>query len=264
MASSDAPEQNPDSLITQNRNNEILKILLAQIQVIEAAVHAYQAQQSVNARRERKRFWLELLMLVAVVIYGGLTLLIWRELVETRRQTAQAVQAAIEQTKAAHDLATMNQESLKRYFAREQRPWVLNAEAGRPILKAGEKIVWNYSFDNFGKTPALNVLQAGKVLFGKDSLKKVRSHYFGKLRTAENDNRGTVIAPRDPRFRTARSEQVLNLSDIAQITRIDGGIVLLYRIEYLDTDGNDYFTEVCKYTLKTGLIANCGVHNQIK
>lgn len=272
MASSDAPEQNLNNSTFEtntayNRNNEILKILLAEIQVIEAAVHAFQAQQNVNARRQRKRFWLELLMLIAVVIYASLTLLIWRELVETRKQTDQLVQAVINQSKAAHELATMNQESLnpaKKHLAQEQRPWVLNAETGRPILKPGEKIVWNYSFDNFGKTPALNVLQTGKVLFGKDSLKRVRSNYFGTLGTVENQNRGSVIAPRDPRFRTARSDEVLNPSDIAQITGIDGGIVLFYRIEYLDTAGNDYFTEVCRYTLKNGLIANCGVHNQIK
>jgi hypothetical protein len=149
-------------------------------------------------------------------------------------------------------------------MSKEQRPWVLSGDTKTPVLKPGEIVSWDFVFDNFGKTPAINVLNNGKVLVGEDSLKKVTSTYFGTLRTSENQQRGSIVGPNDPRFRTAQSDEVLQESDIAKIIKVDGGVVLLWQVEYRDTAGNEYFTKVCKYTLKSGAIANCGTHNQIK
>ena len=149
-------------------------------------------------------------------------------------------------------------------MSKGQRPWLLSGVTNKPVLKVGEKVNWNFVFDNFGTTPAMNVLNNGTVLVGEDSLEKVTSDYFGTLRTTENQERGTVVGHKDPRIRTAQSKKVLQKADIAKLTKIDGGIVLLWKVEYRDISGNDYFTKVCKYTLNSGAIANCGQHNEIK
>ena len=147
-------------------------------------------------------------------------------------------------------------------MSKEQRPWILKAtHKDLPVVRVGEKIMWDFYFENYGKTPAINVIQKGKVLFGKDSLKKIRDNYFGEIRTSQWP--GSVLGPNFPHYRTAISDEIVHESDIASIHG-DGGIVLIYRIEYLDVAGNEYFTEVCQYMLASGAVANCGPHNRIK
>lgn len=299
-AESDRSKRNPPGAAYEidastNTNRAVSEILLAQIEVIEAALRTFQAQQNQRASEERKRFWLQLLTLIAVVLYAGLTSLIWREMVRIGKQTEQLIEIAAAQTKNTEKLATaavtqanaamdqvkhlrasveaanatakVTREALalgRTSLIQDQRPYVLSAAIEEPVFKVGEAVKWNFTYTNFGKSPAIGVISKSRIIWGKDAIEMVAPDFFKRTRRPGEEKRGTLIPQGQNHSLTAQSDRILNRSMFEDITKSDGALVLLVRLEYLDSSGNEYFTNVCTHRLKTGAIADCSRHNSFK
>jgi hypothetical protein len=62
------------------KDTESPQILRAELQIPPSLIDAYKAQQHTNNRRERSKFWVEILTLIAISIYAGITYCMWREM----------------------------------------------------------------------------------------------------------------------------------------------------------------------------------------
>jgi hypothetical protein len=235
QTAADAPKQtsvNPisESMTADNRHTEILKILLAEVQVIESAIHAYQAQQNDNVRREKRKFWIQLLTLAAIVLYAGVTLLIWREVVSTGKQTNELIEIAANQSgiaktlaenttslaEAAKDQAQAAIDQVKELKASVKAASIaasgtqdaakaarINADAGTAGVKAwiaydrlqiatkASQVIWTVVFRNVGKTPALDVATGWEFRFLPSS---VREQKFESCPTGQGSRPGLVAA----------------------------------------------------------------------
>jgi hypothetical protein len=299
-AESDRLKRSPSGALyeideTRNTNRAVSEILLAQIEVIEAAIRAFQAQQNQRAGEERRRFWLLLAILITVVFFAGLTALIWREMVSIGKQTERLIEIAATQNKSTEKLATAAsiqadaaidqvnhlrasveaanataktaREALalgRTSLIQDRRPYVLSATIEEPTLKIGEAIKWNFTYTNFGKSPAIDVISKSRILWGKDALGTVAPDFFKRMRPLAGEKHGTLIPQGQNYSLTAQSDRILNRSMLEEVTKSDGALVLLVRLEYLDSSGNEYFTNVCTHRLKTGALADCGRYNSFK
>jgi hypothetical protein len=67
-----------------------------------------------------------------------------------------------------------------------------------------------------------------------------------------------------PSWTSALSDRIPSQDEVDYILKTDKSVVVVVRIEYLDTGGNFYRSDMCSYRLATGAIAACLKHNEIK
>jgi hypothetical protein len=151
-------------------------------------------------------------------------------------------------------------------FVKEQRPYIWVVKLWQPVLNVGQRVDWHVAYGNFGKSPAVAAVLHTQVVFGQDAHKKIRPDLFSSRRNAPNrKNIGTIIPPGDMTgYTTAESAEILSPDDLTFIRNNNAGIALLMYVEYFDTAGNEYHSEICFYRLKTGAITSCDLRNVIK
>jgi cytoskeletal protein RodZ len=136
MASgSETPNQ--DLYNSENTDDEILEGLRTEIQIIQATIRGYEAQQSANYRREERRLWIQLVTLVTVVICAALTGLLWQEIVSTRKQTEHLIEIASVQLAAANQNVT-NTGKLASAAVDHAKAARDSADAAKDAIKATE------------------------------------------------------------------------------------------------------------------------------
>jgi len=185
----------------------------------------------------------------------------------TQEATAQARVAAAEsvvEAQAAIDLS-------KEQFQRDQRPYIWKAFIkAYPYSIAGPVRV-DIFFANFGKTPALRVSLRGDIFFGANALKDA-DKWFASLPKDLRKLHGsvTVIPPGVPAEPEKDTGQWTTLSKVpsapeyAYTIEHDSGIVAVSREQYEDASGKIYETDLCFFRLKTGAMAQCERHNEIR
>jgi hypothetical protein len=62
----------------------------------------------------------------------------------------------------------------------------------------------------------------------------------------------------------AVSDNIPTVDDIAYIAKHDYAVVYVARIEYFDTSGNSYYSDMCWFRMITGAMGRCHKHNSIK
>jgi type II secretory pathway pseudopilin PulG len=116
-------------------------------------------------------------------------------------------------------------------------------------------IAWNWSYRNYGKTPALKV-----------STKDFMS-INGKVEPNLNQMDSAVPIPPNQEgddFNTILSKATISQDDYNTLLKIDNAIIISGRITYEDAYGNKYETQFCLGKLAGGPNAHCKEGNDIK
>ena len=168
---------------SENTDHEILEDLRTEIQIIQATIRGYEAQQHANDRREERRLWIQLVTLVIVVICAALTGLLGREMVRTRKQTEHLIEsasvqlaaanqnvtntgklasAALDHAKAARDSADAAKDAIKATEGNirlDQRAWVgVQSMRFKGERQLNQKLEVEIIVHNTGKTPGRDVM----------------------------------------------------------------------------------------------------------
>lgn len=182
-------------------------------------------------------------------------------------QTNKLIKIATNQAIATGNLAETsrnNLQEIKRQFEGVQRAYVIPEirETNFEKIRAGVLKV-NVAFPNFGRSPAINGIGAGKIFAGLDAMKSAKE-WFDSGNTLVCS--AGVIIPPEATLRTytsLHSDFEFDEDSMAQAKGINDGIVVVYREVYCDMFGGNYRTDVCFTRLKTGAIANCASNNEV-
>ena len=175
-------------------------------------------------------------------------------------QTDKLVIAA--QTSASVSLDALN--LARKNFLADERPYVFtNAVIPEPSsprdaqghFAAGSRLSWRVDFNNYGRSPAINLIIKAGLFHGLRALEEA-DNYFQQLPTALTGP--VLILPPggppsvDQSFTTVVSLLPLSADEIAFIYSHDFAIVVVGRFQYQDTSGTPYWTDFCTSTFITG------------
>jgi hypothetical protein len=203
-------------------------------------------------RRERWKFWIEIVgavFLIGTAIFTGLQ---WRAASEANKLTHEALRNARDN------------------FRQDQRPyiWVTN-DMGSPIFVPWNndpasptgQVIWTYRFTNYGKTPASNSTFTQEM--------KIGNRPFTKTYTHDKQTRESIGAPLPPNkidFSTVVSDPGITRTEFNQVISTQSRESISIRIVFTYTDNSigKYETGVCLVRLNTGAISYCREGNYIK
>jgi len=131
-------------------------------------------------------------------------------------------------------------------------------------MDIGQKASWDFHFFNYGKSPAVALLERMLVVFGKDVDHKIDDTFFTtKVHREDQKDVGNTLAPGEGLYTTALSKDVLTDADLKFINETDGGIAIIGYFEYFDLDENEYHSEIGRFRHVNGKIGECVRHNRI-
>jgi hypothetical protein len=156
-------------------------------------------------------------------------------------------------------------------FAKDQRPYIWQSGIEPRPIEVNNAIRVNMYFTNYGKSPAIRTRINRKALYGKDALKQA-DDWFVSMRSKGIPYASESIVPpgipsdlkNAPLWTTIRSDFLLGPDDVAYIAHTDQSVVIAAHVEYFDTAGTFYYSDVCFFHLSTGVYASCEKHNEIK
>jgi hypothetical protein len=156
-------------------------------------------------------------------------------------------------------------------FASDQRPYVWQSGVEPIHYDISERITINISLADYGKTPALQLINKGTVFFGPRALDQAYEWFDGLANEKFRQERGksvTVIPPgavpeKAKTFTTIFSGRVVTADDLTYINTHDLSIVGVFRAQYEDMSGKTYHSDICLFRFQSGAIGNCEKHNQI-
>lgn len=252
----------PDHIGDENQSNEIASL--------KKRLEGY----------EKWEFRFTLAIAFAAIISAGVAYLQWhtmdRQLDEMRGNGQQAdmlIAQAAEQARATSRFAETAKDSLeesRRQFLRDQRPYVMPRAI--PFMVApNQEIIVNLHSGNYGKTPAIKVGVAGGIFLGKDALARAYQWFSKDASVVFNRSSGVNIPPGIPAshleatINTIRTNRIISEKEYNSLVQRDFSIVVTLRQAYLDTAGNEYWTDFCVGRLASGegAIAYCPQHNEI-
>jgi len=244
MSSTNEPEkQEPETPRPESatpKGHEVARQpLLTEVEGLHALVNEYKARDDQSYRLQRWNVRLTAVTAVIVFAYTTVAALQWS---------------------AARDALALARTN----FVKDQRPYLWIKQMGEPILTVGQGAQWNLYFVNYGKSPAIHIRARAQIVFGEDREKMIAPTLFVPF---PSDAKGSVaiVAPGgvDTYWFTAQSQEVLTAEDLSNITNAPIGLTVLTYLEYFDTGGNPYSTEVCRYKFKNGATGVCETHNEI-
>ena len=123
-----------------------------------------------------------------------------------------------------------------------------------------------FDLSNYGRSPALHLIQVSKVFFGDDAVLRGKAWLLqakSELKAAEQSGKTGVTA--DPvregakpeAAGTARSDETLTAQDVAKMRERDAQLVFVGRAAYQDRSGQTLASEACLITRKDGLFTAC-------
>jgi|SRR5882672_3968418 len=211
-----------------------------------------------DTTHERKKYLVEKLTLIAVIIYAGVA--VW--------------QACLTRT-AIFDA--------RKQFVADQRPYVWlsfldPSPARNPVpIQVNHKLEADLHFVNYGKSPALKMAMNGHIFHGSNAqalayawLDEMEKKPLGELSRISDKSVSVIppVIPSDPRrspdYTTLESDKELTEDEFEFIKGNDFSFFVVSFLEYKDLSGNIYQTEICASHLKTGAMLNCNVHNGIR
>ncbi len=226
---------------------------------IDATIHETRAAENDKRTRDNRNFWLQVfltlgtwLAFVAAGIYAGLAAV----------QTVQTREAINQATRAANCSEQANKDANIR-FHEDIRPYVWITAPTEQMGKTGEVFSWNVHYRNFGKSPAIRVRSHFYVAMAPHAMDKVKT--VGKIPLG--GKRGESIEPPGADDKTADwiSSEPVKLTDdeIRHFYGIENGLIVYGRIDYLGTDGTEYWSLACFGRQANGAIDWCPHHNEI-
>jgi hypothetical protein len=147
----------------------------------------------------------------------------------------------------------------------EDRPYVwLSADLGQPQLiqnrSGGYQVVWNFRFENYGKTPALKVKdRSWTKTDGKTFVPSLTDPDAPKQNVT-----GMPLAPTGSAYNTAVSAPGLTPDEFNGDVTKDRFIGIKGTITYTDSSGGEYVSDFCLERLGGGAISYCLEDNDIK
>jgi hypothetical protein len=261
--------KNQQNKIWQERLNEILSdYKQAERDKTTKDDRDYRVQNSLR--------WATWLAFAAAAIYGFLAYLQWRDFDESiaisqiiARQSR--VQAIAAQSAAQAAQSALSQSS--RQFEQDQRPYVWFSTLNRHNFAPNIPISVDVHFANYGKSPAIREMGDGTVFFGENALVKA-DQWFAKTTVQKmrlEPGSVSIIPPGIPpdpektgHRTTLQSTTFPTSTDIGVIVAHDFYLVIVMRIAYMDTAGNNYRSDICYGLLASGAVEACSKHNEIK
>lgn len=212
----------------------------------------YRTERGEDDARQNKKYSLEKLTLLAVILYTGVTLIL-----------------AI--------LSVISINDSRKHFAKDQRPylWVSLVDTEPYPIEANERLQANIYVVNYGKSPALRMVSIKKIFYGANAKERAYDWFdnLGNQPLQENVAEKSVSIvppgiPVDPKHSpinsTAQGSPPLTITDVDFITQNDFSFYIVDRIDYYDLEGNYYRSEFCGFHLKTGALANCREHSWMR
>ena len=192
-------------------------------------------------------------------------------------QTAIQANAAQQSAGAATKAVKIASDALaetRRQFITDQRPYLIigkvHLEDEKGEVHVGQIIQYRVEFWNYGKSPALNVKGMAIVLFGQGS-EETADKWFERLPTPSRRIRQgsvSIVPPggdwSHPPYTTAVSPVAPNAEAMNFISTHEPAIYIIGRSFYEDMAGNHYFSDFCRLQLKSGAVASCARHNEVR
>lgn len=170
----------------------------------------------------------------------------------------------------------------KDQFVADQRPYLLIHRISTVHMAVGDPMMADVQWVNFGKTPAVHEKNISRIVFGRDALALADQFFIdapgesvpvttsseaviaqGTHDCGSDDKTGNVNF--DCGSTTSKSDNAIgNAVDIVDATTNDTHLLIVGRIYYKDTAGNKYNTDYCFRRLRTGVLAYCTNHNDVK
>lgn len=193
--------------------------------------------------RENKRFIVEIVTVILVFIYAGLTA--WQ---------ASSASGQLKEARRSTDAAVQN-------FQMGQRAWIGTSSAEIPDPVPEKALVWRITYKNFGNSPAMNVqIRETIQLFNSSRIDETAITFLSlNLPKAQNSlsmfNNQTYTDTGGINF-------VLTEDQVSQVKREAALIVYIAEVSYRDIFGIPRTTKVCELwsPLRT---KKCGVGESI-
>jgi hypothetical protein len=163
-------------------------------------------------------------------------------------------------------------------FQKDQRPYVWPNGLISPddIHIAENEVMWmNINLVNYGRSPALRESGIGKIFIGPNAMEDADRWFasFGNNPLPGGPDKERVIPPGIPTssvtsstlggFSTIMSDHALTPKQADYIVRTDLAVAMVTRIEYYDSYGNRYWSDVCWSRFTNSSIPHCRKHNEL-
>lgn len=245
--------------IDQNRSGE------------EEQRHKIDALEKRLRRKEVLEFWFAAAIAVSTVSSAFVASLQWhtmdRQLEEMRGsglQTDRLIGQVAEQSQVARE--SLAESRLQ--FQRDQRPYVM-PKAVPLTFEPNREVAVNLYSGNYGKTPAMKVGGAAKIFLGDNALIQAYRWFDKEAPKVFARSNGAVIPPGTPASgidairSTIATDYIVSEQEFASLTKKNFSIIVTFRQAYLDTAGNEYWTDMCVGFLVPNAIVNCPLHNEV-
>jgi hypothetical protein len=235
-------------------------------------------------RRDRWRLFIEALTLFAILGYGYMTIRMWREMISARHQTQRAIDAANRAATAAENTLTETHKN----FISDERPYIGLIKLGIPVVETGNKARWDFSYANFGKTPAIGLLVKSEVVitdpvpeYKGDPTSQAEKRVFARIHPKGREHSGVLmpqltsgihpdIGPKEYGTLIGSSRafshepMTPHQTTLAHTSEILGVVTVLIHFEYFDSAGNEYRGEACQsWSFVYGIMSPCDIHQRV-
>ncbi len=210
----------------------------------KSLIDHYEAAQETEGNRQEKKYRLDVITLIFVIIVAGLT--VWQACLNRKLAIT-----------AADTLKTT-----KEQFQRDQRPYLAqtskSSEAPQFILKPDDpshgQIMWNWHMTNYGKSPADHVTFSQEISLDGEPF--VPS--FGET----VPNVGPPMAPTTDVYDSVISRPI-EKAEFERLVKLTNGIVIRIKIDYSDLEGTPYETGLCLTRTNFGSLTYCKKDNYV-
>src|SRR5262249_25859309 len=160
----------------------------------------------------------------------------------------------------------------RKNFVADQRPWVgvddpipsnlrHDHDPDKNVVHLiNRRVRWHLDIVNYGKSPALHTYASGLVLVGRAPDPHNEEAFAAWIqrevssRKPARHMRPFILMPNvsGQNFIDPSSTRDVDQGEFDRLLKQDAGFVLLGQIEYQDTFGNPYVTELCEFRFATG------------
>ncbi|MCU1302665.1 MAG: hypothetical protein JWQ87_2949 [Candidatus Sulfotelmatobacter sp.] len=220
------------------------------------AVQQHTTEREEDKTQGKRKFVVEVLTLIAVIIYAGITF--WQGCL----------------TKRLAHTADQTLSTSREQFLKSERPYVWPGELASIPMEVGKALRVNVYFLNYGKTPAIKEKSNGQLLVATTkSVLDQADEFFAAIKDHKFESGSEIILPPgiipDPQksqaFVSYSSQIIPGDKNIANaLMDTDGSFGVVGAVVYEDTAGSSYTTYFCALHSKSGVMVWCPRHNEIR
>jgi hypothetical protein len=204
------------------------------------------------------KFWAELIALIALIAYTC-------ETHRTNNLTQKALDNSGQQFQTSETRA-------KTEFGIDQRPYVWVASIVGSIPTKNKQLLANITLNNYGKTPAMQERNTGKIFYGENVAIQADKWFedIDQGRLSTKDTSVTIVPQGVPPekslvWTSIGTDNVLSEADVKYVLHTNFSEILALHVEYTDISGKPlYFSDICYHRTANGHMGICHKHNEIK